>query len=352
MSRALAARGHVCTILTLDLGITDQNRKDLSGSILIVVPCVLNRFYLPAPKLNVFSDAVRNADIVHLMGHWTIINAIAYYFIRKFNKKYVVCPAGALPIFGRSRLIKKIYNLFVGTRLVRNASANIAIAMSEFAHYEAYGVPRSRIFHVPNGINPLEQDPATRDIRSQLMLSDSPYILFIGRLNHIKGPDLLIEAFGLIKDQFPNHLLILAGPDEGLKSNLILRSRALGIENRVHFVGYVGGAMKSELLVQADLMVIPSRQEAMSIVLLEAGLAKIPLVLTDQCGLNELQDMHLATVVKVSALNIAHGIQHTLSSRKTSLEAAMNLNEYIIENFLWQTIAFKLERLFTTVLKV
>ena len=351
MSRALAARGHSCSVLTLDIGITEQYRKIHSQSTLIALPCIWRRFYLPAPKFSVISDAVQNADVVHLMGHWTIINAVAYFFIRRFHKKYVVCPAGALPIFGRSRFIKQLYNFFVGTRLVRNANAHFAIALSEVAHFEAYGVSPLRVLHVPNGITPVELNPEMLNIRSLLKISDSPYILFIGRLNLIKGPDLLVEAFGLIKDQFPNHQLVLAGPDEGLKASLILNSRALGIENRVHFVGYIGGANKNELLIHADLMVIPSRQEAMSIVVLEAGLANIPVVLTDQCGLNELQDIQAATVVKVSALDIADGIQSALSNREVSLKAANNLKKYITEHFLWEKIGLKLETLFKLLLK-
>jgi len=351
MSRALAARGHLCSVLTLDLGITEQLRKDLSHSRLIVLPCLWSRFYLPIPKINVISEAVQNADVIHLMGHWTIINAVAYFFIRRFHKKYVVCPAGALPIFGRSRIIKKIYNFFVGTRLVRNANAHIAIAISEISQYEGYGVSPSQVSLVPNGITPIEPNPAVFNIRTQLNISNSPFILFIGRLNLIKGPDLLIEAFSIVKDKFPNHHLVLAGPDEGLKASLSLRSRALGIQSRVHFVGYVGGASKSELLIQADLMVIPSRQEAMSIVVLEAGLANTPVVLTDQCGLNELQEIRAATVVKVSAQDIANGIQSSLSNRKAALMAANNLKAHIADNYLWKTIALKLEILFTSVLE-
>lgn len=350
MSRALAARGHRCCVLTLDLGITDKRHQELSQSTLIALPCLWKRFYLPSPRLGVIADAVKAADVVHLMGHWTILNAFAYYYLRKFNKKYVVCPAGALPLFGRSRLLKQIYNTVVGTRLIRGAHAHIAIAKNEVAHYEAYGVPRSSVTHVPNGITPLERSPSARDIRGKLKLSAEPYALYLGRLNPIKGPDLLIEAFGLIKDQFPKHQLVFAGPDEGLKAPLTLRSQALGIADRVHFVGYVGGADKSELYIQADLMVIPSRQEAMSIVVLEAGLANTPVVLTDQCGLNELQDMNAATVVKVYAQSIAQGMSKALSDKRAAQKSATNLKQYITENFLWETIATKLEALFTAAL--
>jgi glycosyltransferase involved in cell wall biosynthesis len=45
-------------------------------------------------------------------------------------------------------------------------------------------------------------------------LKGSPYILFLGRLNTIKGPDLLLDAFASIASAFPNHHLVLAGPDD------------------------------------------------------------------------------------------------------------------------------------------
>ena len=350
MSRALSAKGHICSVLTLDLGITQSRRHELSQSKLILLPCIWKRFYLPRPKFSVISTAIQNADIVHLMGHWTIINAVAYYYLRKHNKAYAVCPAGALPTFGRSRLLKKIFNILIGARIVKNANACIAIGKNEIDHYEAYGVSSSSITHVPNGVTSLVRDQAASDIYTKLNLPRAPYILYLGRLNPIKGTDLLIEAFDLIKNQFPRHQLVIAGPDEGMKNSLTIRGQALGISSRIHFVGHVMGADKSELLIQAELMVIPSRQEAMSIVVLEAGLANIPIVITDQCGLNDLQDLNAAIVVEVSSVKIAQGMIQALSNREYALKIANNLNEYITANFLWEGIALRLETLFTKVL--
>ena len=67
------------------------------------------------------------------MSHWTPINILAYVLIRFYRKPYVVCPAGALPIFGRSKLFKRFYNKIVGKRIIKNADGCIAVTPDEIS---------------------------------------------------------------------------------------------------------------------------------------------------------------------------------------------------------------------------
>lgn len=103
-----------------------------------------------------------------------------------------------------------------------------------------------------------------------------PYVLFLGRLNEIKGPDLLLDAFCRIADRCAEIHLVLAGPDGRMLQRLRAKSKALGIAARVHFAGYLGGRSKVAALRGASLLAIPSRREAMSIVVLEAGVCGCP----------------------------------------------------------------------------
>ena len=68
------------------------------------------RFPLPFPNIFKIAKLVRNADVVHLTSFWTLINAYVYLFCKLFSKNYIICPAGALIIFGRSKIIKYIYH--------------------------------------------------------------------------------------------------------------------------------------------------------------------------------------------------------------------------------------------------
>jgi glycosyltransferase involved in cell wall biosynthesis len=256
----------------------------------VVLHSLLDRFYLPEPAFGRIDDAVAQADVVHLMNHWTAINALAYRAARKAGRPYVFSPAGALPSFGRSRRIKALYNAVLGRDIARQAARGIAITAAEIAQFADYGVPPERVVVIPNGVT-LEDYAAQAGDRCPLpALEGKPYVFFIGRLNPIKGPDLLLEAFLSVADAHPEVNLVLAGPDEGLEAPLRAVAAAHPAGSRVHFAGPVQDGPKRWLLRHARLVAIPSRLEAMSIVVLEAGACGSPALITDQCGFPELAE--------------------------------------------------------------
>jgi len=156
LSRHLAALGHSCTVLTAETGMTTARRANLKGCRVVTLPVLSERFHILKAGQKEIAALVEDEDIVHLMNHWTLLNALVYRAARCLKKPYVVCPAGALPIFGRSRLLKKGYNALVGRDLIREASALIAISDNEMSHFADYGVSPDRITTIPNGIDPLD----------------------------------------------------------------------------------------------------------------------------------------------------------------------------------------------------
>jgi glycosyltransferase involved in cell wall biosynthesis len=86
----------------------------------------------------------------------------------------------------------------------------------------------------------------------------SPRIVFAGRLDPDKGPDILVEALGLLRD--PPTTLILG--DGRLRANLQRRVRELGLAKRVSFPGWV--ADPGPYIAGATVLAIPSRDEAFS----------------------------------------------------------------------------------------
>ena len=63
-----------------------------------------------------------------------------------------MCPAGALRIFGRSVWFKRFYNIVIGRRMLKNASMSTAVTADEISSFESYGVNKSKIRVVRNGI--------------------------------------------------------------------------------------------------------------------------------------------------------------------------------------------------------
>jgi glycosyltransferase involved in cell wall biosynthesis len=339
MSLQLARAGVDCTILTLDLGLTAARRKGLGTVALIALPCLNRRFYLPGVSWGRIKNIVAKADVVHLMGHWTILNGLVYMAARSLKKPYVVCPAGALPIFGRSKILKGLYNRAGGKRLVANANRCIAITTDEKGQLHEYGVVDDKIAVIPNGIN--AEDYSSRDdagFRARFGLGDAPFILFVGRLNRIKGPDLLLQAFSEAQEALGGFHLVFAGPDEGLLVELKTTAAERGLEGRIHFVGYLGGAEKSQAYHAAELLAIPSRQEAMSIVVLEAGIVGTPVLLTNQCGLDEIGDIGGGRVVPPTVAELRQGLVELCADRSRLESMGKILQGYVAKRFLWDSV--------------
>jgi len=342
ISRSLVRSGLQCDVLTINSNLSDERIEQLNSINLIALECLVERYYIPKLSQRIIKNAVANADIIHLMNHWTILNALVYLSARKQKKPYVVCPAGALPLFGRSQKFKYLYNKFIGNNIISNANGHIAIAVNEIGHFQKYGVEPDKVSLIPNGINP--EDFKSSDVdtfRLKFGLSDNPFILFIGRLNAIKGPDLLLNAFKKISEAFNDYHLVFAGPNGGMLSELKNKSEEMEIADRVHFTGYLGGEEKSSAYRAADLLAIPSRQEAMSIVVLEAGIMGTPVLLTDQCGFDEIERIGGGKVVPASVKGLQKGLLEILKDNGKLKSIGSNLKRHVIDNYTWERIINK-----------
>jgi len=348
MSRALALQpGVEVTLLSLDLGATPDWPHTLPGVDVVALSCANKRFQVPAASSRSIEKPVRRADVIHMMGHWSMLNALVYRRAVSVGVPYVVCPAGALPIFGRSKYLKRAYNRFVGQAIIRDAAGRIAITRDEVPQFLAYGVSADSVRVIPNGVVPSEYEYRDDDaFRTLYELGDAPFLLFVGRLNPIKGPDLLIESFASIKERFPQHLLVMAGQDEGMLRQLTTLTEKHALRQRVRFIGHVSGEMKSAAYHAAELLVIPSRQEAMSIVVLESGAAGTPVVATDQCGLKEIAQIDGGIIVPATVHGLAGGIAAALDDPSKLPAMGEKLRAYTVKNFSWSVISSRLVTLF------
>jgi glycosyltransferase involved in cell wall biosynthesis len=352
LSRAMASRGADCAVLSLDIGVNGTLRSKVGNVRVITLPCRIERYFLPSLSWNTISELVRWADIVQLMNHWTILNAMVFRYLRQFSKPYIICPAGAIPIFGRSKILKNVYDRVLGKKIIRHANRIVAISRKEIMDIEKYGVAPGMISLIPNGVDELEYvaiDDA--GFRKKYRLPNVPFVLFMGRLNAIKGPDLLLDAFIRIagEGRIPHHL-VFAGPDAGMLPALRQTSLNAGVSEKVHFIGYVGGSDKSHALHAADILAIPSRQEAMSIVVLEAGAAGLPVLITDQCGFTDIASIKGGIVTEATPDGIYGGLVEMLGKGADVDGMGANLRQYVSERFMWDNAARLYLDLFNAIL--
>lgn len=156
----------------------------------------------------------------------------------------------------------------------------ICVSLDELEHAVRLGLPRDRLRLVVNGVT----SPAANQgglIRQRFGIpGDALLFGFIGRLSPQKAPERLINAFARIATEIPDTHLLMIGSGE-LERDIRHRIDTAGLTGRIHLTSDITG---SDAVGAFDALVMPSRYEAMSYVMLEAAAAAKPMVLTDVGG--------------------------------------------------------------------
>jgi glycogen(starch) synthase len=124
-------------------------------------------------------------------------------------------------------------------------------------------------------------------LRPATLRFEGPQLLCLGRLVPEKGFDVALDALAALHDRFPSARLVIAG-DGPARADLQQQASELGISDAVEFVGWVAPDQVPALINRATVVVIPSQQEAFSLVALEAALMARPVVATRVGGLTEV----------------------------------------------------------------
>lgn len=156
----------------------------------------------------------------------------------------------------------------------------IAVSATEAEHLSRLGIPRQRLRLVPNGINEVTL-PSREEARSALGLPPEAAVIgFVGRLATQKAPEVLVSAFAQVSRSHPGALLAVVG--EGvLRPRLQRTCEELELQQRVRWLGERNG---QHAMPAFDVLVLPSRYEGLSLVLLEALVAGLPIVVTEQAN--------------------------------------------------------------------
>jgi glycosyltransferase involved in cell wall biosynthesis len=119
---------------------------------------------------------------------------------------------------------------------------------------------------------------------SQPRGSDPFVYLWAGRLEHVKGLDLLLIAVKMLSERTEEEFMLRLAGKGSLREELEQRCKTLGIQDRVSFLGRLSREKMLEEMQAANCFVLPSRYEAFGVVLIEAMATGLPVIATRSGG--------------------------------------------------------------------
>jgi len=286
ISRVLADHGCRVTILTAD---TERLQQAATQDGIQVIPIEFpsNPFAsMSADSQAVVERTIASATVVHLHTLWDARNLRMAKLARQQRTPYVVSTHGMLDDYAISHkgLKKQIYLALFGRQFLHGA-ALLHCSASHERSQALTRAPQAEVFVAPLAfdINSYTELPGPELAESQFECLDRPEtkLLFLSRVNPIKGPDVLIEAMAKLKHRDDLHA-VMAGPgDEPYVAQLKALATKLGVADRFSYVGMVSGELKQSLYQACDLYVLPTRQENFGMVFAEALACELPIVTTE-----------------------------------------------------------------------
>jgi L-malate glycosyltransferase len=157
----------------------------------------------------------------------------------------------------------------------------ITVSKFMYRQLQMKGVSSSKLKLIYNGVDgPNKAYPITR-------LSERPVISVVGRLREEKGQVFLLKSLAHFKKQYPEFNWVCHIYGEGPQKNeLVSLVKELNLENFVHFKGFC--AEKERLYLKSDIVVVPSSNEALSYVAIEAMSYSRVVIATNVGGLPEV----------------------------------------------------------------
>jgi glycosyltransferase involved in cell wall biosynthesis len=233
-------------------------------------------------------------------------------------------------------------------RLAPAVDAYVSVSRSSAtATAGALGLAAGSVRTIYNGVRAPTLPPITMGAPATVerLPGTEPVVAGTGRFSPEKGFDVLIQAMG----RLPRARLVLFGDGEE-RSGLEALATRLGLADRVHFAGWVPSPWNAGS--QIDVLAVPSRSEGFGIALVEAMLARIPVVASEVGGIPEIVE-HERTGLLVpvdDALALSKAIERLLDSPQLRERLVDGAEAMASARYAPEAMAAAYEALYTEVL--
>jgi len=296
-----------------------------------------------------FRRLVSSSLGIHIHGLWQQSSAVTASLARKTGKPYLISAHGMLESWAlrNKRWKKSLYMALVERANLQGATCLHALTQSECEDYRRLGF-RNPIAVIPNGV----EIPA--HISSRKFLDQFPelrgkrLILFLGRIHFKKGLDILCQAWARLHAKWPEAQLVLAGPDfEGTQAQIEQLIANLNIPERVTFTGMLAGELKWSALAAAEVFVLPSYSEGLSVSVLEAMGTGRPVIITENCNLPEVAHQGCGWVIQPNVDELQEALSDFLRASSAERgEWGEHGKQLVASRYSWDVIGRQMSSLY------
>ena len=358
LSKALASRGFDVDIYTRSQDQKDPPIEEIAPNLrLMHLPAGPMRIVDKKKLIQYIPDFVQafftfinkhnlTYDILHC--HYYMSGMVGLEINKKMERKFpIVMTFHTLALMknlvARDELEKEeIERIQAENSLVKQATRIIAPTDSEMSYLEyLYQADRSKITIIPPGVNinffkPLDKGLAKRKVGAD---KEDKILLFVGRIEPLKGLDMLLYALKVLIMKNPELAVCLwiVGGDILQKKELwshqlkILQQlkEVLNLSTHVRFVGQKTQEELPHYYNAAEMVIMPSHYESFGMVTLEAMACGIPVITTNVAGVSQLIDKkHTALITSVNnPLLLASQIKFLLSDTTAHEQISHDLRE-------------------------
>jgi glycosyltransferase involved in cell wall biosynthesis len=252
------------------------------------------------------------------------------------------------------RFARGIYDRTLGRITLNSLSKLIVLTESMKNEFELMGVPSEKLKVIPNGVD-LERFYSKEVPGAYFAKLGYPerVVLFVGRLESVKGPQFVIEAALQILNEFPNTKFIFVGEDWGYGKKLQKIASRLNIADQLLFVGRVSEEELIYFYNLANALVFPSIGEGFGMVAVESIACGTPTVLANADGLKDILNQ-----IGGYGLDMSQNIADQIAKGVIDIFMNSNINEEmkaqrlkLEEHFSWPVIAHITENTYLEAIK-
>ncbi len=282
-------------------------------------------------------ELIEEADVVHLHTIWDTVNLRVAKYAKEYETPYIISTHGMLDEWAlhQRHLKKQVYWMLFGRRFFDEAASIHCTAEGEKDQASFWG-PGSKMVVCPLCFDTADYGslPGPNIAKKEISVlnSDRPKVLFLSRIHHKKGIDVLINATRRLKEQGTEIELIIAGPgDASYRNSLEKLAIESGVQEQVHFLGMVRGTTKISLYEACDLFALATKQENFGIVLVEAMACKLPVITTPMVDIWPEIKRGGAEIVSPDSRSFASTIQEFLADREQTKLRGEQGRDFVFE---------------------